>query len=145
RILGFPDDGASLLSVVHLRDLDAHDPLIEDARDEMHERFVDAHDRRHAGSLEPAGKIGDRLKIKGPMLVVDRAVIEAGRLDDPRNTARGELLEAGSERRPPFAHGPANAVLFHRCLQAPVKKFECFMPIRVSSDQTYSWQSSPIL
>ena len=117
RILGFPHDGARLLSVVHLRDLDAHDALIEDARDEMHERFVDAHDRRHARGLEPAGEIGDRLKIEGAVLVVDRAVIEAGRLDDPWDAARGELLEAGSERRPPFAHGPANAVLFHGSLQ----------------------------
>src|SRR5262252_2701665 len=88
RILGFPHDGARLIGVIHLRDLDAHDPLIEDARDEMHERFVDAHDRRHASSLEPAGEIGDRLKIEGAVLVIDRAVIEAGRLDYPRNCAR---------------------------------------------------------
>src|SRR5262245_31611063 len=113
RILGFAHDGARLLGGVHLRDLDAHDPLIEDAWNEMHERFVNAYDRRHAGRLEPAGEIGDRLEIEGAVLVVDCAVIEPGRLDDPRDAARGELLEAGSECRPPFAHGAANAVLFH--------------------------------
>src|SRR5262245_7043213 len=88
----------------------------------MNERFVDAHERRYASSLEPGSEIGDRLKIEGPVLVVDRAVIEAGRLDDPRNTARGELLEAGPERCPPFAHGPANAVLFHGSLQVRAER-----------------------
>src|SRR5262249_54926039 len=60
--------------------------------------------------------------IEGPVLVVDRAVIEAGRLNDPRDTARGELLEAGPERRPPFAHGPANAVVFHGSLQVRAER-----------------------
>src|SRR5262245_25031562 len=83
----------------------------------MRERFVDAHDWRHAGSLEPAGEIGDRLKIEGAVLVVDRTVIEAGRLDDPRDPARGELLEAGPKRGAPFPHGATNAVFFHGSLQ----------------------------
>ena len=134
RILGFPHDGARLLGVVHLRDLDAHDALIEDAGDEMHERFVDAHDRRHAGRLKPAGEIGDRLEIEGTVLVIDRAVVEARRLDDPRDAARGELLDAGSERRPSFAHGPAYAVLLHGWLQA-CEKIEYFCIDRGSAGQ----------
>jgi hypothetical protein len=54
----------------------------------MRERFVDARDRRNASNLQPAGEIGDCLNLEGPVLVVDRATIEAGRLDDPRNTVR---------------------------------------------------------
>src|SRR5262249_7515038 len=56
-------------------------------------------------------------KVEGAVFVVDRAVIEAGRLDDPRDSARGEFLEAGAERRPPCVHGPADTVFFHRSIQ----------------------------
>jgi hypothetical protein len=74
---------------------------------------VDPHDWRHAGRLKPAGEIGDRLEIEGTVLVIDRAVIEAGCFHDPRDAARGELLEPGSERRSTFTHGPVYAVFFH--------------------------------
>ena len=112
-----PHDRARLLDVVDLRDLDAHDPLIEDRRDQMREGLVDPHDRRDVGGLEPAGEIGDRLEVEGAVLVVDRAVVEAGGLDDPRHAARRELLEPGPERGPPLAHRPPYAVLFHGSLQ----------------------------
>ena len=77
--------------------------------------------------------------------LVDVAVIEAGRLDDPRDAARGEFLDTGPKGRPPFAHRPANAVLFHMCLQARAKKFEQFYIEQGSADQTQSWLTSPIL
>jgi len=104
---------ARLLDGVDLRDLDAHDPLIEDRRDQMRGGFVDPHDRRDVGGLEPPGEIGDRLEVEGTVFVVDRAVVEAGGFDDPRHPARGELLELGPECRPPLAHRPPYAVLFH--------------------------------
>ena len=80
------------------------------------------------GRLEPAGEIGDRFEIERAVLQVDHAVVEAGRLDDPRDAARGELLEAGAERRPPFAHGPADAVLFHGFQQTRQSRGQSDLP-----------------
>src|SRR5215472_11863561 len=79
---------------------------------------MDPNDSRNVGGLEPAREIGDRFHVERPVFVVDRAVIKAGRLDDPGNAARGELLEPGAQRRPPFAHRPPYAVFFHGSLQA---------------------------
>src|SRR6185312_4553241 len=93
RILRLPYDRARLLDGVDVRDLDAHDPLVEDRRDAVRVLLVDAHDRRDVGGLEPAGEIGDRLEVEGAVLLVDRDVVEARRLDDPRHAARRELLE----------------------------------------------------
>src|SRR5438270_11957268 len=84
----------------------------------MRERLVDPHDGRDVRGLEPARQIRDRLHVERAVLVVDRAVIEARRLDDPGDAARGELLEPGAERRPSFADRPAYAVFFHGSLQA---------------------------
>ena len=47
------------------------------------------------------------------MFVVDHAVVEAGGLDDPRDTARCELLEASTNSGTPLAHRPPYAVFFH--------------------------------
>ena len=113
RIFCLGDDRARLLDAVDLRDLHAHDPLIEDRRDHVGEGFVDPHDRRDVGGLEPAGEIGDRLEVEGAVFVVDHAVIEAGGLDDPRHPARRELLEPGPKCGPPLAHRPPYAVVFH--------------------------------
>jgi hypothetical protein len=71
------------LDVVDVRELDAHDPLIEDRRDQMREGLVDPRDRRDVGGLKPAGEIRDRLEVKGAVFVVDHAVVEARGLDDP--------------------------------------------------------------
>ena len=62
----------------------------------MRERLVEAHDGRDVRGLKPARHIRDRLHVERAVLVVDRAVIEAGRFDDPGNAARGELLEPGT-------------------------------------------------
>jgi len=53
----------------------------------MRERLVEAHDGRDVRGLKPARHIRDRLHVERAVLVVDRAVIEAGRFDDPRNAA----------------------------------------------------------
>src|SRR4051794_30780429 len=86
----------------------------------MRERLVDPHDGRDVRGLKPARQIRDRFHVERAVLVVDRTVIEAGRLDDPGNAARGELLEPGTQRRPSFAHRPPYAVFFHDTLPALV-------------------------
>ena len=48
---GLPRDRARLFRVIDLRDLDAHNPLIEDPRDQIGEGFVDPHDRGNVGGL----------------------------------------------------------------------------------------------
>src|SRR5437867_4331667 len=53
------------------------------------------------GGREPPGEIRDRLEVEGAVFVVDYAVVEAGRLDDPRDPARCELLEPGPQRGAP--------------------------------------------
>jgi hypothetical protein len=53
----------------------------------MRERFVEPNDGRDVRGLEPARQIGDRLHIERPVFMVDRAVIEACRLDDPGDAA----------------------------------------------------------
>jgi len=58
--------------------------------------------------------------------VVDHAVVEAGGLDDPRDAARGELLEPGAKRGPPFAHRPSYAVVFHGSYEAPICEVQSF-------------------
>ena len=113
RKLRLPHDRPRLLGIVDVRNLDAHDSLIEEPTDLVREGLVDAHDRRDVGGLEPAGEIGDRLEIERAVLVVDRDVVEAGRLDDPRHPARREFLQLGSKCCPPLAHRPSYAVLFH--------------------------------
>src|SRR6185312_11164896 len=113
RILRQANDRARLLGGFHLGNLDAHDALIEDAGDQMRERFMQPHDGRDVGGLEPARQFRDRFQVEGPVFVVDRAIIEASRLDNPGNAARRELLEPGAQRRPPLAHGAPYAVLFH--------------------------------
>ena len=62
----------------------------------MRERLVEPHDGRDVRGLKPARQIRDRFHVERAVLVVDRAVIEAGRFDDPGNAARGELLEPGA-------------------------------------------------
>src|SRR5262249_50280735 len=119
RILRLAHERARLLDAIDVGDLDAHDPLIEDRRDQMREGLVDPHDRRDVGGLEPAGEIGDRLEVEGAMFVVEHAVVEAGSLDDPRAPARRDLLDPGPQRRPPLAHRPPYAVLFHGSYEAP--------------------------
>src|SRR5215831_8989290 len=84
----------------------------------MRERLVYPNDRRDVRGLEPARQIRDRFHVERSVFVVDRAVIETGRLDDPGNAARGELLEPGAQRRPSFAHRPPYAVFFHGSFQA---------------------------
>src|SRR5438128_11395244 len=79
----------------------------------MRERLVEPHDGRDVRGLKPARQIRDRFDVERAVLVVDRAVIEAGRLDDPGNAARGEFLEPGAQRRASFAHRPPYAVFFH--------------------------------
>ena len=44
RVLGQLHDGARLLGIVHLGDLDAHDTLVQDTGDHMHEGLVQPHD-----------------------------------------------------------------------------------------------------
>src|SRR3954469_13085345 len=87
RVLRQADDGARLLGVFHLGHLDAHDALIQDAGDQMRERFVEPNDGRDVRGLEPARQLCDRCDVERPVFVVDRAVIEAGRFDDPGNAA----------------------------------------------------------
>src|SRR6516165_11097369 len=84
----------------------------------MREGLVEPNDGRDVRGLEPARQIRDRFHVERAVFVVDRAVIEAGRLDDPGNAARGELLEPGAQRRPPLAHRPPYAVLSHDLFQA---------------------------
>src|ERR1700722_8350467 len=52
-------DSPRLLGGFHFGDLDAHDALIQDAGDQMRERFVDPNDGRDVCGLEPARQIGD--------------------------------------------------------------------------------------
>ena len=111
-----------LLRVVDLRNLHAHDPLIEDRGDQMREGFVDPHDRGDVGGLKPPRQIRDRFEVEGAMFVVDHAVVEAGGLDDPRDAARCELLEPGAKRGPPLAHRTSYAVLFHGSYGAPITR-----------------------
>ena len=47
----------------------------------MHEGFVDPHDRRDVGGLEPPGEIGDRLEI-------DNDIFDVGREAFPRLRTR---------------------------------------------------------
>jgi len=63
---------------------------------EMRERLMDPNDGGDVRGLEPARQIGDRFHVERPMFVVNRAVTEVSRLDDPGNAARGELLEPGA-------------------------------------------------
>src|SRR5271166_4375748 len=84
----------------------------------MRERLVEPNDGRDIRGPEPARQVRDRLHVERPVFVVDRAVIEACRLDDPGDAARCELLEPGAQRRPPFAHRPPYAVFFHVLSQA---------------------------
>ena len=106
-------DGPSLLGGFDLGHLDAHDALVQDAGDQMREILVDAHDGGDVGGLEPARQIGDRFHVERPVLVVDGAIVEAGRLNDPRHPARGEFFQPSAQRRPPLAHRPPYRVLFH--------------------------------
>src|SRR6266404_1542182 len=84
----------------------------------MRERLVDPHDGRDVRGLKPAREIRDCFHVERAVLVVDRAVIESGRFDDPGNAARSELLEPGAERRASFAYRPPYAVFLHGPLQA---------------------------
>jgi len=51
------------------------------------ERLVEPNDGRDVRGLEPARQIGDRFRVERAVFEVDRAVIEAGLLDDPGNAA----------------------------------------------------------
>src|SRR5262245_22824594 len=87
RIFRLPHDGARLLDVVDLRNLYAHDPLIEDRRDQIREGFVDPHDRRDVGGVKSPGEIRDRLDVGGAVFVVYHTVVEARGLDNPQAPA----------------------------------------------------------
>ena len=87
RILRQAGERARFLSVFHLGHLDAHDALIQDTGDQMRERLVEPNNGCDVRGLEPARQIGDRFHVERPVFVVNRAVVEAGRLDDPGNAA----------------------------------------------------------
>ena len=86
-VVRMPVDRARFSGVVDARDLDAHDALVQYARDQMNKRFMDAHDGRHFRGGEPRSQIAYRFEVERAVFHVDHAVVETGGFDDAWNTS----------------------------------------------------------